>query len=453
MPELPEVESIRRNLLEVLKNDTIIDCFVHYRPIVSNDLLFEKKLKMQKINTIEREGKYLKFILDDYLLISHLRMEGKYFMDYEKDKHTHVEFILKSGHKLSYHDTRKFGRFELVDIKYKDTYLNEYKNLAKDPVDIDLNHFYQSIKSKHKTIKEILLDQSIIAGVGNIYANEILYLAKIHPAKKGFMIKYDEAKTILMYSIKVLEKATLMGGSTIDTFESLGHKGMFQQELNVHGKKGELCKVCLTPIEKFQLKGRGTYYCPVCQKSHVIALTGSIASGKTTASNYFKKLSLQVIDADLIVKNIYDNLDIRLLIAKKFKVIKDNDLDKEALAKLIFNDKSKRTQLEKILHPLVFQKIDLEVANSFEYLKILDIPLLFETNYKKYDESLLIYVDKETQIKRLMERNNYSEDEALVRINSQISMEVKKKLSNYVINNNGTKKELENKIDIYLNKF
>lgn len=292
MPELPEVETIRRNLNTVLEGEVIRDVLVYYRPIVSNDNTFETKLKGQRIHKVEREAKYLKFILDDYLLVSHLRMEGKYFMDAPLNKHIHVVFNLSSGHTLSYEDTRKFGRFELVDIKYKDTYLKDIKGLAKDPDTLDLNTFYSSFKQRSKTIKEILLDQSIIGGIGNIYANEILYLSKIHPAKKGFLISKDEAKTLLTNSNLVLNKAIEMGGTTIDTFESLGHKGEFQQELNVHGKTGEICKVCGTKIIKFQLKGRGTYICPKCQPSYVVAITGGIATGKSTATNYLRKKDL-----------------------------------------------------------------------------------------------------------------------------------------------------------------
>lgn len=453
MPELPEVESIRRNLISILKGESIKDVLVHYRPIVSNDPNFEEKLKGQTIQDIEREGKYLKFILDDYMMISHLRMEGKYFMDYEKDKHTHVEFILGSNHKLSYHDTRKFGRFELVDVKEKDTFLNTHKKLQKDPANLTLMDFYEGIKAKNKTIKEILLDQSVVGGIGNIYANEILYLSKIHPAKKGFMISLEEAKTLLMNSNIVLNKAIEMGGSTIDTFESLGHKGMFQQELNVHGKTNELCKRCGHKIVKIQLKGRGTYYCPSCQKNHVIGLTGGIASGKTTAANYLKKKGFKVIDSDLIVKNLYEDKEIRLFIAKKFDCLKDNDLDKEKLASIIFNDKKKRTKLEQILHPLVFQKLDFEVSNNEDYLLFLDIPLLFETNYLNFDESLLIYVDRKTQLDRLIKRNNLTQDEALLRINSQMSLEKKKKLATYVINNKGSLIELYEAINNYLLRF
>ncbi|WP_025724543.1 DNA-formamidopyrimidine glycosylase [Acholeplasma granularum] len=453
MPELPEVETIRRNLHSIILNEVIDECIVYYRPIVSNDLTFEKKLKGQKINDIQRQAKYLKFILDDYVLISHLRMEGKYFMDAFKSKHIHVVFKFKSGHTLSYEDTRKFGRFELIDIKDKDTYLHDVKKLAPDPNKIDLNTFYLSIKTRNKTIKEILLDQTIIGGIGNIYANEILYLSKIHPSKKGFLITYEESKTLLDYSNIVLNKAILMGGSTIDTYESLGHKGMFQQELKVHGKNNETCKVCGDKIKKYQLKGRGTYICPTCQKSHIIAITGGIATGKTTATNYLRKKGFVVIDADLIVHELYKNESFSYIIGKTFNALTGNILDKQKLASVIFSNKKHKKKLEDIIHPLVYNEIEKQKASLNEHILFLDIPLLFESNYSTYDESILIDTSSTLQLTRLMDRNKLNEQEAMKRIKAQMPLSKKRKLATLIIKNTSSKEALYNKLDQILERY
>lgn len=443
MPELPEVEVIRRNLETVLKGDTITNVTVFYRPIVSNNKDFEAKLINQKIHSVERQGKYLKFILDDYCLISHLRMEGKYFMDEKIDpKHTHVVFQLKSGHELSYHDTRKFGRFELIPIDEKDTYLNLSKKLAKDPDKIDFQEFYSKIKKSHLSIKELLLDQSVIAGIGNIYANEILYLSKIHPDKRGFLISINEAKEILENSIKVLNLAIKMGGSTIDTFESLGHRGKFQQYLNVHGKENQNCPRCGEKIIKIQHKGRGTYFCPSCQKSYVIGLTGGIATGKSTVSNYLKKLKIKVIDADQIVHNLYQDHDFLKKIDKIFKVLEEDKLNKEKLKNEVFNNKRKLKKLESIIHPLVFEKIEKSYQKYHEHIVVLDIPLLFETNYQKYDQSLLIYTNESIQIDRLMKRNHLTRKEAIKRIRLQLPLKEKKERATYTISNEDSKEKL-----------
>lgn len=451
MPELPEVETIRRNLNTVLANDVITSVDVLYRPIVSNIMDFESKLINQKIHTIEREAKYLKFILDDYVLISHLRMEGKFFMDEPLRKHIHVVFNLKSGHTLSYEDTRKFGRFELIDIAEKDSYLSSKKGLAKDPKDIELVDFYKRLKDKRKTIKEVLLDQSIIGGIGNIYANEILNLSKVHPAKRAFLITVDEAETILKYSISVLNTAVLMGGTTIDTFESLGHKGMFQQELNVHGKVGQSCRHCGDTIIKFQLKGRGTYICPTCQKSYVVAITGGIATGKSTATNYLRKKGFVVVDSDQIVGNLYKDEAVLNKIAKTFKL--PRPLDKANLAQIIFSDKKMRLKLESILHPYVFEHIKQVKQTSNEHILFLDIPLLFESNYKAFDQSILIDTTAKNQLIRLMKRNNLTETDALLRIKAQMPLSKKRKLADHIINNNGSIEDLYRTMDKLLEGF
>lgn len=451
MPELPEVETIRRNLNTVLQDEVIESVDVYYRPVVSNNLDFETKLKGQRIHQVERQAKYLKFILDDYMLISHLRMEGKYFMDAPKSKHIHVVFHLESGHTLSYEDTRKFGRFELVDIKEKDTYLKDKKGLAPDPIDIDIDSFYDAFKHRRITIKEILLDQTIIGGIGNIYANEILYLSKIHPAKKGNLITKKEAETLLQKSIKVLNKAIQMGGTTIDTYESLGHKGMFQQELHVHGQTGKTCQYGHDTIIKFQLKGRGTYICPSCQPSYVLAITGGIATGKSTVSQYLKKLGFVVIDADSIVGKLYEDEAVVKKIADTFNL--NIPIDKAKLANIVFKEPKERKKLETILHPLVFEQIQAQKETYNEHILFLDIPLLFEAGYSTYDASILIDASKDNQIKRLMKRNRYTKKEAGLRIDAQMPLDEKRKLATVVIENNDSIESLYEKIDKLLERY
>lgn len=450
MPELPEVESIRKNLEAVIQGDTIERITVYYRPIVSNDELFETKLMNQTIHQIGREAKYLKFILDDYCLISHLRMEGKYLVDEPITKHTHVVFHLKSGHILQYQDTRKFGRFECVPIEASNTYLNLKKGLAKDPDQMTDEAFYDAIKNQRRSIKELLLDQKIIGGIGNIYANEILYLAQMHPARKGLTISKEQSDLILKHAKEVILLATKLGGSTIDTFESLGHKGQFQQHLNVHGKTSETCKICGSTIQKVQFKGRGTYYCPGCQPSITIGLTGGIASGKTTASNYLKKLGFMVIDSDHIVKELYEKKEVIDLISKQFDVLEFGFINKKKLAQIIFKQPKAKKKLESILHPLVFEAIDVLKHQAFEHLIFIDMPLLFEVGYQDIDYSLLIYTKPSTQLKRLIDRDFLTESDALSRIKSQMSILKKKKLANHVIENEKDIQDLYQNVNTYL---
>jgi formamidopyrimidine-DNA glycosylase len=270
MPELPEVETVRKTLELRLKQETIHDVIILYDKIIKTDLnLFKDKIKNQKINRIDRMGKYLIFILDFDALIIHLRMEGKFFIkssNEEINKHEHIIFKFKSNFELRYHDVRKFGTMHLLPLK---TYLNTYplNSIADEPKTINFDDFYQKLKSRKTEIKPVLLDQTVISGLGNIYVDETLFLSQINPKRLANSISYKEAKTILDSSIKVLEKAILLGGTTIRSYtSSLGVTGLFQNELNCHMRENLPCHICQNKIIKFKLKGRGTYVCPNCQR-------------------------------------------------------------------------------------------------------------------------------------------------------------------------------------------
>ena len=274
MPELPEVETVRNVLKGWVVGKTIKDVNAFYEKVLEGINLsdFRSKIVNQRINDIGRMGKYLLFVLDDYILLSHLRMEGKYYlindekMDEKTNKHKIISFHLDDGSTLLYHDVRKFGKMKLLD---KNNYLEDesLKRVGKEPFDIKGNELYLQIKSSNKTIKELLLDQSIMAGLGNIYVDEVLFSSKIYPLRKGKEVSLKECDVIVKNSVIVLNKAIELGGSTIKTYHS-GNKvdGRFQNELNVYGKKGEKCPNCGTLIEKMVVGGRGTHYCHKCQK-------------------------------------------------------------------------------------------------------------------------------------------------------------------------------------------
>lgn len=270
MPELPEVRTVVATLNNLIKNDTIVDVEVYWDNIIDQISVsdFKKDLKNQKINDIQSKGKLIIFILDDYVMFSHLRMEGKYYVEekLEKDKHTHVVFNLKSHRYLAYHDVRKFGKISL--IKKADYLQHPYlQKIAAEPFDMDVEQLYNKISKSNKEIKPMLLDQSIMAGLGNIYVDEVLYKAKIHPETKAKLLNKKQVAEIIDYSCQVLNKAIALGGTTIRSYtSSLGVSGKFQNELLVHTKAGSECRECHSIIEKIKVKGRGTYLCPNCQK-------------------------------------------------------------------------------------------------------------------------------------------------------------------------------------------
>ena len=272
MPEIAEVETVRNTLKNRILNKKILDVKIYYKPIVLDN---EKEIKENLINKefidIKRIGKWLLFETDTHYLLSHLRMEGKYFLKKQDDpleKHEHVEILFEDGMSMRYHDTRKFGRMKLV----KKEELYEFEGIKKqgiEPIDKKLTkeYLYEKFHRHNLPIKTLLLDQTIISGLGNIYANEVLFAARIYPLKKGNKITLEECEKIKESAYKIITEAIEMGGTTIRSYtSSLGVTGRFQQRLMVHKKEQEPCLICKTPISKIFIGGRSTYYCPKCQK-------------------------------------------------------------------------------------------------------------------------------------------------------------------------------------------
>ena len=270
MPELPEVETVRNSLKTILIGKTIKDVVIRYSKIIENidANKFKELLIGETINDIYRKGKYLIFVLDHYYLVSHLRMEGKFFdyTDFDYGKHDHVIFIFDDFN-LRYNDTRKFGRMDLFRRDEDIYHLRPLVNVGPEPFSDEASVDYLSNKFKrlNKTIKEALLDQSIMSGLGNIYVDEVLFMVGLHPETLAKDISLDGIAKIKEASVKVLTKAISLGGTTIRSFASShNHTGLFQNELLVHTK--DICPKCGAKIEKIRVGGRGTYFCPNCQK-------------------------------------------------------------------------------------------------------------------------------------------------------------------------------------------
>lgn len=270
MPELPEVETVRRTLESIIKGKKITAVDITYPKIIHMDqTMFQQRIVGQTIQDIDRMGKYLIWKLDRDVLIIHLRMEGRFFIkkvDESLSKHEHIGFHLSSDEVLTYHDFRKFGTMDLLPIE---TYLtlDPLVRLGKEPKDLTYDAFYQKINKRNTEIKAIMLDQSVMAGLGNIYVDETLFQAKVHPTRKGVTITQNEAIKLLDAARWVLNEAIKQGGTTIRTFQAMdGVHGRFQNELAVHTKVSKPCPICGTPIIKIKVKGRGTYVCPNCQK-------------------------------------------------------------------------------------------------------------------------------------------------------------------------------------------
>ncbi len=272
MPELPEVETVRRKLNSHLQGKRIISLKVYHNNVFLNQDV-EKvclDIKNEVINDIKRIGKWLIFDLDNYYLFSHLRMEGKYLyrnIGEMREKHELVIFNIDDEFELRYRDVRKFGKMYLVKKSDYDTFL-EKLNLGLEPWDDKLTVDYLKKKfNTKKPIKTLLLDQSIICGIGNIYADEILFLSGVDPRRSGNTLSDKELSLIISNTRDVLSKAIDLGGTTIRSYTSEeGVSGNFQNELFVHQRKDEKCRLCDSTIQKIVVGTRGTYYCPKHQK-------------------------------------------------------------------------------------------------------------------------------------------------------------------------------------------
>ncbi len=268
MPELAEVEVVRDTLNKQISGCKIIKIECFYKPIIIDFDNFINKVLNKKIIEIKRYAKYLIFILEDGSFLSHLRMEGKYFYvlnDYQIKPHQHIVFYLDNGYKLIYQDVRKFGRIEYKNIK--DIYNTPPLSLLgveANSNSYDLDYLYNKLIKKNIAIKTILLDQTYISGLGNIYVDELLFKSKINPLTKGKNISLKQLSDILINSKKILDKAIINNGTTIRSYtSSLGVIGNYQNFLMVHKKN--YCSICNSEIKKIKIGGRTTYYCNKCQ--------------------------------------------------------------------------------------------------------------------------------------------------------------------------------------------
>ncbi len=269
MPELPEVKTVADELSSFFKNKTIINLELITKKSLKN--ISEEalnKINNEEIINIYQFGKHLIFETTNYNFILHLRMEGKFEIIKNKNDINLDHVILLINFEktiLVFKDHRKFATIHIFDKKTNlfNDFLNKF---GKEPWNIIVDDLYQKIKNKKSPIKTILLDQSNISGLGNIYVDEVLYKSKIHPLTKGNLITKEELSTIVNNSTLILKEAIELKGTTIKTFHSINNKGEYQNKLMVHTKNKLPCQNCGTIIEKIKVNGRGTYYCPQEQK-------------------------------------------------------------------------------------------------------------------------------------------------------------------------------------------
>ncbi|MDN3018417.1 DNA-formamidopyrimidine glycosylase [Paenibacillus sp. BSR1-1] len=274
MPELPEVETVRKTLKKLVLHKTIESISVFWPKIIKNPVEVEQftdALKGETILDVGRRGKFLILYTNQFAMVSHLRMEGKYGLHSKEepfDKHTHVIFHFTDGTELRYRDVRKFGTMHLYK-KGEEFLKPPLIELGPEPFSKEFTEEYlaEKLKKTNRKIKPALLDQKLFVGLGNIYVDEALFRSGIHPERIASTLNKNEISILHREIVATLSEAVKKGGSTIRSYvNSQGEIGMFQLELYAYGRKGEECKRCGTPLEKTTVGGRGTHYCPSCQK-------------------------------------------------------------------------------------------------------------------------------------------------------------------------------------------
>jgi formamidopyrimidine-DNA glycosylase len=281
MPELPEVETVVRGLRRSILGRTILSVRLGKTDFIDDPVALEEHLPGRRIEVIERFGKFMLLRLSaaaidagvdangdaaPAALLVHLGMTGQLAPSsaaQPSNKHTHVYLTLDDGRELRYTDARRFGRMAYLT---EAPLAEELRAFGADPLEVNAAEFAARIRTRTARIKALLLDQSVLRGVGNIYADESLWRAKIHPARLGNRLSAREAETLRKALQDILKKAIVMRGSSISDFlDADGEPGEYQRRHRAYGREGERCYRCRTPIRRIIVAGRSSYFCPKCQ--------------------------------------------------------------------------------------------------------------------------------------------------------------------------------------------
>ena len=276
MPELPEVETVIKGLRPLITDKIVTEVEIREENMIAypeaDISAFKNSLVGSKIEAVNRRGKYIIIELNtDKNMVIHLRMTGKLLVKEVKefrDKHTHVIFSLNDGQEIRFNNIRKFGRVYLIDKNHPEQ-AGGLADLGPEPLSdkLTLEDFKKLFENRRALMKSLLLNQHFIAGIGNIYADEILFRSKVRPDRTADTLTETEKEAIYHNMRDILEKGIIYGGTSFsDYVNAFGEKGSFQEELRVHQREGEKCYNCESIVEKIKISGRSTYFCPQCQK-------------------------------------------------------------------------------------------------------------------------------------------------------------------------------------------
>lgn len=288
MPELPEVETVRLQLRRKVKNKTIERLVVHHPKTVAYDTTIDDRLVGKQLADIDRVGKLMIFSFSDesdLFLLAHLKMTGQFFFrnklgslvggghsmvenDFKElpGRHTRLAFYFTDGSSLFFNDMRLFGYVKLADAS---EVAQARSRFGPEPqaLDFDRSWFVSAVRKRRAPIKAVLLDQSFVAGLGNIYVDEALWRARVRPTRRADRLTRSEAALLATAAGDVMQESITVGGTTFQHFlDTGGDTGNFTSHLQVFGKQDTPCPRCGAIIKKIRVAGRGTHYCPGCQK-------------------------------------------------------------------------------------------------------------------------------------------------------------------------------------------
>jgi formamidopyrimidine-DNA glycosylase len=311
MPELPEVETVARGVDARVRGERIVEVWFGEKPepLKSPAMAMERALSGARILGVRRVGKTIVFDLADgkansgrndskiqHQWLVHLGMTGRLLVnaaETPRAKHTHAVLTLDSGQELRFVDPRRFGRLSLVEVQAGDSKTRAEKNGARkgktksrgmgnhaveftaqgyrgpgvEPMTVGMEEFAGLFRGRKTPIKSALLNQKLLQGVGNIYADEALFRAGVRPLRKAARLTRVEMERLRVGLVEVLRQAIALGGSSVsDYVDAEGSRGFFQLEHRVYGRTGEACRVCGTPIKRVVIAGRSSHYCPSCQR-------------------------------------------------------------------------------------------------------------------------------------------------------------------------------------------
>lgn len=445
MPELPEVESVRRELSKVVIGRVFDKPVLFYPPMLKTDPdTFFSSLPGRKILSLSRKGKFLLFHLEgNTKIVFHLRMEGKLFLvDKKKHEERHMTLFLpfQDDMALAFYDVRKFGTCHFLPEEEE----GPLQNLGKEPFEMeDGKELFEKIRHSRKPIKSLLMDQKILAGLGNIYADEVLFASCLSPFMEGRKVPRKTCDRLIHESKRILSLAIQNNGSTIRTYKaSESVHGNMQDFLKVYGRAGKICPSChQMKIEKKKIENRGTCYCPKCQKTGIaIAVTGKIGAGKSLVCQDFKKFGYLSFSCDEEVHLLYEDKTFLSALEKRFPEVFTPQLDKEKISALLVEDKKFNRDYTRFLFSSVRERMLSFLADNDGKDKTVEVPLLFDAHWEK-DFTFLLGVETTNQLKHLKERGD-KDPEKRITFNKVNSYDRNRHKLDFIIHTDSSKRHL-----------